>query len=219
MVAEVVIAPPSIYVDYVSHLSENSGMAVSAQNCWIEPKGAFTGEISAEMIKDAGVNWVILGHSERRVIFNESSEVVAKKTKHAIDIGLNVILCVGEQLFEREQGKQKLEEVVSSQLSAVSALVQDWSHVVIAYEPVWAIGTGKTATPEQAQEMHAFIRQWLSNQFGPAVAERTRIIYGGSVKADNANDLSRQHDIDGFLVGGASLIASDFVTIVGAVGK
>jgi len=215
--AEVVVAPPTLYLDYVNQLVKN-GVVASAQNSWTETKGAFTGEISAEMIKDIGVHWVILGHSERRTIFQESSAVVAKKVQHALSVGLGVILCVGEQLSEREAGKTK--DVVFEQLDAVAALVKDWSKVVVAYEPVWAIGTGKTATPAQAQETHAQIRnEWAHKALGADVANSLRIIYGGSVKADNANELASQPDIDGFLVGGASLIANDFITIVSSVSK
>jgi len=210
---EVVVAPPSIYLESVHHTIKKE-ISVSAQNVWSETKGAFTGEISAEMVKDIGLQWAILGHSERRVIFGESSDLVAKKTKHALDAGLKVILCVGEQLAEREAGKTN--EVVFAQLEAVAKVVQDWTNIVVAYEPVWAIGTGKTATPLQAQEVHADIRVWLAKHLhgGEHAASVTRIIYGGSVKADNSNELARERDIDGFLVGGASLIAADFAVIV-----
>jgi len=214
--AEVVVAPPFVYLEYVQHLVAY-GVVVSAQNASSESKGAFTGEISAEMIKDIGVHWVILGHSERRTIFHEDSQLVAKKVQHALAVGLSVILCVGEQLSEREAGKTK--EVVFSQLDAVAEHVKDWTNIVIAYEPVWAIGTGKTASPAQAQEVHHQIRtEWAHGRI-KAHADTIRIIYGGSVKADNANELSTQEDIDGFLVGGASLIPNDFVAIVSSVTK
>jgi len=215
--AEVVVAPPFLYLENVNHLVSN-GVQVAAQNSWTESKGAFTGEVSAEMIKDIGVNWVILGHSERRSIFQENSATVGKKVQHALSVGLKVILCVGEHLNERENGKTK--EVVFEQLDAVAAVVKDWTNIVIAYEPVWAIGTGKTASPAQAQEVHQQIRaEWVVQRIGVPVADAIRIIYGGSVKADNANDLAAQPDIDGFLVGGASLIPNDFVTIVSSVSK
>jgi len=218
--AEVVVAPPALYLEAVAHLVRN-GVVVAAQNAWSDTKGAFTGEISAEMIKDIGVNWVILGHSERRSIFHESPELIAKKVIHALEVGLGVILCVGETLEEREGGKT--EAVVFSQLDAVHAVVKDskqWDRIVIAYEPVWAIGTGKTATPAQAQETHAQIRKdWTEKKLGADSAKSIRIIYGGSVKADNANELAQQGDIDGFLVGGASLIPNDFITIVKSVSQ
>lgn len=218
--AEVVVAPPALYLETVSQQVKN-GVVVSAQNAWSDTKGAFTGEISAEMIKDIGVNWVILGHSERRTIFHESSELIAKKVQHALSVGLGVILCVGEQLAERESGKT--EAVVFAQLDAVAELVKDpkqWANIVIAYEPVWAIGTGKTATPAQAQETHAQIRKdWIAKKLGADAAASIRIIYGGSVKADNANELASQADIDGFLVGGASLIPNDFIAIVNSVSQ
>jgi len=212
--ADVVVSPPSVYLDLVSK-TVRSDVQVSAQNCYYEPKGAFTGEISAEMLKDCGVPWVVLGHSERRVIFKESSEVVAKKVAHALSVGVKVILCVGEVIEEREAGRT--EEVVFGQLKAVASIISDWKNVVIAYEPVWAIGTGKTATPQIAQETHAAIRSWLQGNVSADVANATRIIYGGSVKGANANDLAMQRDVDGFLVGGASLIGEEFITIVNSV--
>lgn len=218
--AEVVLSPPAIYLERVAGVVQN-GVVVAAQNCSTESKGAFTGEISAEMIVDIGLGWVILGHSERRSLFHESSDVIGKKVKHALDVGLKVILCVGEQLSERENNLT--EKVVFEQLDAVFALVKDpkeWEKIVIAYEPVWAIGTGKTASPAQAQETHLQIRsKWIQTKLGQDSANSIRIIYGGSVKADNANELASQADIDGFLVGGASLIANDFITIVNSVSQ
>lgn len=192
----------------------NTAIQVSAQNCWHEDKGAFTGEVSAAMLKDVGLPWVILGHSERRHIFNESDELVGKKTAAALKHGLGVILCVGELLDERE--KNLTEKVIQTQMNAVLPFVNkdDWSKIVIAYEPVWAIGTGKVATPVQAQEAHAILRKWLSDNVSSSVSASTRIIYGGSVKPDNCVDLSKKPDIDGFLVGGASLVAEQFVAIV-----
>eukprot|EP01113_Clastostelium_recurvatum_P043507 TRINITY_DN720_c0_g1_i5.p1 TRINITY_DN720_c0_g1~~TRINITY_DN720_c0_g1_i5.p1 ORF type:complete len:258 (+),score=71.66 TRINITY_DN720_c0_g1_i5:199-972(+) len=215
--AEVVVSPPSLYLDMVNSTIKNN-IQVAAQNCWTETSGAFTGEIAAEMVLDLGLRWVILGHSERRSIFGESSDMVAKKTKHALDVGLQVILCVGEQLSEREAGKTK--DVIYEQLEAVAKQVKDWNNIVIAYEPVWAIGTGKVASPQQAQDAHADIRHWLaSSSRGNATAESVRIIYGGSVKADNSDELARQEDIDGFLVGGASLIPAGFVAIVNSANQ
>lgn len=170
--------------------------------------------MSADILADLGINWVILGHSERRSLYNESSEVVAKKTQYALSKGLNVILCIGEKLEEREAGETN--NVLKVQLDACKTAVSDWSKVVIAYEPVWAIGTGKVATPEQAQETQAYVRSWLHENVSEAVANTTRIIYGGSVTETNCGDLIKQQDIDGFLVGGASLKAG-FADIIKAV--
>ena len=191
-----------------------SVIQVSAQNCWHEDKGAFTGEVSAAMLKDVGLPWVILGHSERRHIFSESDELIGKKTAAALKHGVHVILCVGELLEERE--KNLTEKVIQSQMSAVLPFISkdDWAKIVIAYEPVWAIGTGKVATPIQAQEAHAILRKWLIDNVSSTVSSATRIIYGGSVKPDNCVELSKKPDIDGFLVGGASLVAEQFLAIV-----
>eukprot|EP01132_Coremiostelium_polycephalum_P004029 gene4029-5043_t len=214
-IVDVVISPPSIYLSYVQGLVSNR-LEVSAQNCESESKGAFTGEISAEMVKDVGAGWVILGHSERRKLFGESGAYIAKKAKHALlDVGLSTIICVGEQLEDRKQ--ELTEKVLEQQMSDFSTSViplSAWNRVVIAYEPVWAIGTGLSASPEQAQHAHQFIRQWLQKNISPEVAEHTRIIYGGSVSAANCSSLSTQPDVDGFLVGGASLVAKDFITII-----
>uniref|UniRef100_UPI00359030CC Triosephosphate isomerase n=1 Tax=synthetic construct TaxID=32630 RepID=UPI00359030CC len=211
---EVVIAPPAVYLPLVREALRKD-IQVAAQNCYTKASGAYTGEISAEMLKDLGIPWVILGHSERRHIFGESDELVAEKTKYALDSGLSVILCIGETLEEREAGKTM--DVVARQLKAIADKIteNDWSKVVIAYEPVWAIGTGKVATPEQAQEVHAEIRKWLAENVSAEVAESTRIIYGGSVNGGNCKELAKQPDIDGFLVGGASL-KPEFVDIINA---
>eukprot|EP01133_Synstelium_polycarpum_P010583 gene10583-12314_t len=210
-IVEVIVSPPSIYLEYIKGLAQPK-LQVAAQNCYFESKGAFTGEIAAEQIKDCGINWVILGHSERRKIFGETGEVVAKKTKHSLDVGLSVILCIGEQKEDREAGKTF--EVLTEQLSHHVATTPDWSRVVIAYEPVWAIGTGLTASPEQAEEAHAFIRKWLAETINQETSNATRIIYGGSVTETNCNELAAKPNVDGFLVGGASLIASKFIAIV-----
>ncbi|KAI5994831.1 Triosephosphate isomerase [Pisolithus albus] len=201
---EVVIAPPSLYLLPLKDILR-SDIKVAAQNCYCKTSGAFTGEISPAQLADAGIPYVILGHSERRTLFHETSELVAQKTKAALDGSLSVILCVGETLQEREAGNTT--QVVESQLRAVVTVLKesDWSRVVIAYEPVWAIGTGKVATAGQAQEVHAYIREFLSTAVSTAVSENTRIIYGGSVTASNCKELSTQIDVDGFLVGGASL--------------
>ncbi|KAF2873648.1 Triosephosphate isomerase [Massariosphaeria phaeospora] len=199
---EVVIAPPSLYLLLArEHLRE--GLEVAAQNVFDKPNGAFTGEISVDQLKESGITWTILGHSERRVILQEDDQFVASKTKTAIDGGLGVILCCGESLEQREAGKTI--EVVTRQLKAVADKVKDWSKIVVAYEPIWAIGTGKVATTEQAQEVHAALREWLKKEVSSEAAEKTRILYGGSVTEKNSGELAKQPDIDGFLVGGASL--------------
>jgi len=209
---EVVVGVPPCYLDYCSSkLPEN--VSVAAQNCYKAEKGAFTGEISAAMIKDCGCNWVILGHSERRNVFGETDQLIGEKVAFALQSGLSVIPCIGELLEEREAGKTT--EVCFRQLKAIADNVSDWSRVVIAYEPVWAIGTGKTATPEQAQEVHLAIRNWLKENVSAEVADATRILYGGSVSAGNCRELAACPDIDGSLVGGASL-KPDFVKIINA---
>lgn len=210
---DVVVAPPSCYLQY-SREKLPANVQVAAQNCYKEKEGAFTGEISPLMIKDLGGTWVITGHSERRHILGESDEFVAEKTKFALDNGLGVIPCVGEKLEEREANKTI--EVINRQLKALADKIKDWTNVVIAYEPVWAIGTGKTATPEQAQEVHQQIRDWLKSTVSADVAKKTRIIYGGSVKGSNAKEIGKKPDIDGFLVGGASL-KPEFLEIVNAL--
>lgn len=210
---EVIIGVPAIYLAYVKSIAPDN-LHVSAQNCWKVAKGAFTGEISPAMIKDVGCDWVILGHSERRTIFAEKDDLIAEKVAHALESGLKVIACIGETLEEREGGKT--EEVVFRQTKAlVSAIGSNWDKVVLAYEPVWAIGTGKTASPQQAQEVHASLRNWISTNVSPDIAAAVRIQYGGSVTAANARELAQCPDIDGFLVGGASL-KPEFVNIVNA---
>jgi len=207
---EVVIAPPALYLLLArEHLRQ--GLEVAAQNIFDKPSGAFTGEISADQLKDSGITWTILGHSERRVILQEDDQFVASKTKAALDCGLGVILCCGESLEEREANKTI--EVVTRQLKAVADKVKDWSKIVVAYEPIWAIGTGKVATTEQAQEVHKSLREWLKKEVSDEAAEKTRILYGGSVSEKNCKELAKQADIDGFLVGGASLKPA-FVDII-----
>jgi len=217
---EVVVAPTSVYLDYTrKNLSANVGVA--AQNCYKAAKGAFTGEISPAMVKEMGGDWVILGHSERRHVFGESNELIGEKVKFALEQGLKVIPCIGEQLPEREANKTM--EVCTTQLKFIADNIPGWkdmdkaalSKVVIAYEPVWAIGTGKVATPDQAQEVHLALRKWLSDNVSPAVAAATRILYGGSVNAGNCKELAGKADVDGFLVGGASL-KPEFKDIVNA---
>lgn len=213
--ADIVIGVPACYLKYAQEKAPK-GIKIAAENCYKVSSGAFTGEISSEMIKDCGCEWVILGHSERRHIFGESNELIGEKVKHALDSGLNVIPCIGELLSEREAGKTN--DVCFSQMEAIAKNVpskEAWNKVVIAYEPVWAIGTGKTATPAQAQEVHKVVREWIRKHVDAGVADRVRILYGGSVTASNAKDLGAQPDVDGFLVGGASL-KPDFVTIINA---
>lgn len=202
--SEVVISPPHVYLSHTRSLAKKE-IEVAAQNVFDKADGAYTGETSVSQLKDLGINWVILGHSERRTILGESDEVVASKTKYAIDNGLKVIWCCGESLEERES--DKTVEVVTRQLEALKAKVgtSGWENIVIAYEPIWAIGTGKVATPEQAQDAHAAIRGYLKSKVSDKVAEETRILYGGSVNEKNCGELSQKPDIDGFLVGGASL--------------
>lgn len=203
---EVVICPPFPYLGIVAEAAGQ--VALGAQNLSEKSSGAYTGEVSAEMLVDCGARYVIVGHSERRHLYGESSELVAEKFAAAKSAGLIPMFCIGETLQQREAGKTL--EVIAEQIQAVVALgLQDtWKGAVVAYEPVWAIGTGKTATPEQAQEVHQFIRQQLGDA-GP----ETQILYGGSVKAANAKELFAQADIDGALVGGAALKAEEFIHI------
>jgi|EP00670_Eutreptiella_braarudii_P002268 triosephosphate isomerase len=214
---EVVVAPPMLFGDYTRGMLRPD-FGVAFQNCWVGGGGAFTGEVSADMIKDAGFDWVILGHSERRALpeLMETDETVATKTAYALEAGLKVMLCIGEQLDERQSGKT--DEVNARQLAAVADKITDWSNVVIAYEPVWAIGTGVVATPEQAQETHANIRKWMSDNVSPEVAKEIRIMYGGSANAGNAEALAVQPDVDGFLVGGASL-KPEFLKVIDSWSK
>lgn len=211
---EVVIAPPALYLLLARGLADKK-LAVSAQNVYDKPNGAFTGEMSVDQLKDSKVTWTLVGHSERRVILKEDDDFVARKTKAAIDGGLGVILCIGESLEEREAGKTI--DVVTRQLNAVAAVLtaEEWNNVVIAYEPIWAIGTGKVATTAQAQEVHAAIRKWLGEKISSHAADTVRVIYGGSVSEKNCRDLAKEPDVDGFLVGGASLKPA-FVDIVNA---
>jgi len=212
---EVVIAPVFVHLKTVAARLEGSHIKVSAQDCAPETRqSANTGEVSAEMIKDVGCSHVIIGHSERRQFYSETNAGVNKKTKAALLAGLTAVVCVGESLEEREAGEA--ETVVRTQLVAAldGLTVSDMERIIIAYEPVWAIGTGKTATPGQAQEMHGFIRSSIAEIHGNDTAEKTRILYGGSVKPENIGELMNEADIDGALVGGASLEAESFAKIV-----
>jgi triosephosphate isomerase len=206
------LCPPAIYIPEVSRLLGDSSVALGAQNVSDQESGAFTGEISVTMLADYNCRYVIVGHSERRHIYGESDEFVARKFARAVAGGLTPILCVGELLEERESGST--EEVVARQLDAAIQVagMDAFARAVIAYEPVWAIGTGRNATPEQAQEVHAFIRLRLARN-DDDIADRIRILYGGSVKADNAKQIFSMVDVDGGLIGGASLKGQDFVSI------
>ncbi len=211
---ELIVCPVYTALSDVSDLLIDSNISLGAQNVYWESSGAFTGEISTAMLKDAGCKYVIIGHSERRKYFNETDETVNKRIKAAQSVGLTPIFCVGETLEEREA--DKTIDVVKKQLAGgLEGLEKDaLLNLIIAYEPVWAIGTGKTATPEQAQEVHSFIRSWLVENCSEEIGESLRILYGGSVKPANIKELMRQGDIDGALVGGASLDSSSFVEIV-----
>jgi len=211
---DVVIGVPSPYLQFVRD-EMRADFQVSSQDCLNQLKGAFTGAISPEMILDNGATWAIVGHSERRELFGEDNAVVAEKTAFAVANGLSVMSCVGEKKEDREA--EKTFDVVDAQMAAIAAKVTGdaWAKVVIAYEPVWAIGTGLTASPEQAQDVHAHIRGWLKENVSAEVADATRILYGGSVKPANCQELAKCADIDGFLVGGASL-KPDFISVINA---
>jgi triosephosphate isomerase len=217
---ELVLCPPAAYLETVGSVLGTAAAAVAlgGQNMHDKPSGAFTGEVAPPMLLDLGCRYVILGHSERRTLFGETDSIVNSKTKAALAAGLTPIVCVGETLEEREGGRT--DAVVTAQVNGSLAGLSpaEVERVVVAYEPVWAIGTGKVATPQQAQEVHALIRRLLATLASPAVAARVRIQYGGSVKPDNAADLAAQPDIDGALVGGASLKADDFLGIAKAFG-
>jgi triosephosphate isomerase (TIM) len=212
--SEALICPPFVSISAVNDGFSGSSFKVGAQNVHTEDNGAYTGEISTSMLKDANCEYVIVGHSERREYFHETNKLVAQKAKKVIVDGLKAIVCVGEVLDERKSGKH--QDVVKEQVNAVLDLLEgDVSgQFVIAYEPVWAIGTGETASPEQAQEMHAFIRSLLAEKMGEDVSEKVRILYGGSMKPDNAEELLSQKDVDGGLIGGASLKADSYSQIL-----
>lgn len=214
---EIIVAPTFVNLAAaVAHL-EFTNIAVAAQNMHQAESGAFTGEISADMLKSIGVNTVIIGHSERRAYFQERDAILAAKVDTAIKHQMRVIFCFGEELKDRQ--KEQHFQVVADQLhkGLFHIEAKDWTSIVLAYEPVWAIGTGETATPEQAQDMHAFIRKTIRKQYGSEVAEQVSILYGGSVKPDNAKEIFSKPDVDGGLIGGAALKASDFAAIVSAI--
>lgn len=211
---EVVLAPPYTIMSEVSHILQGTDVLLASQNlCW-EAQGAFTGEISPIMLKDAGGSYAIIGHSERRQIFMETDELINMRMKGALKFGVAAILCIGETLEEREA--DRAFEVLETQLrkGLLGINIADMAHVVVAYEPVWAIGTGKTASKEQAQEVHAFLRQLILKMYEKSVADQLRILYGGSVKPANVDELMSQEDIDGALVGGAALDAESFGRII-----
>ncbi|MFO7446732.1 MAG: triose-phosphate isomerase [Ignavibacteriaceae bacterium] len=213
---DVIVCPPYTSLSEASSLLKGTKVKLGAQNMHDQDNGAFTGEISASMLKSAGCEYVILGHSERRTIFHESDEFINKKVKKALASGLKPIFCVGETLEEREKNitKQVIEKQVKEGLKGLTP--DDMSKIIVAYEPVWAIGTGKTASPAQAQEVHEFIRGLIKTSFSAQVADNLVIQYGGSVKGDNAAELLSQKDIDGALVGGACLKADSFIAIIKA---
>ena len=214
--AEVMIAPTFTNLYKAFESLRNTQIEVIAQNMHFAEKGAYTGEISASMLKSIGVNTIILGHSERREYFNETDELLAKKVDTALKNDMRVVFCFGEVLEDRKSGNH--ENVVESQIkNALFHLkASAFNNIVLAYEPVWAIGTGETASPEQAQDMHAFIRKTLASQYGHEVANGVSILYGGSVKPNNAQEIFSKPDVDGGLIGGASLNAEDFFAIVNA---
>ena len=216
---EVLVCPPYPYLIPIAEKIAGSAVQLGSQDSYFEASGAFTGEIAVEMLKDCGCRYVILGHSERRHVMGETDEIINRKTRAAISGGLQVVLCVGELLSERQAGQT--EEVLDRQmLSGLTGVSEaEAANVVIAYEPVWAIGTGVTATPEQAESAHEHLRNWLATRYTPALSERVRILYGGSVKADNAESLLSLPNVDGALVGGASLKSSTFVPIIDAARK
>lgn len=214
--AEVMIAPTFINLWHAIDNLKSSPIEVVAQNMHFAKKGAYTGEVSAEMLKSIGVNTVILGHSERRAYFNETDELLEKKVDAALEHNMRIIFCFGEELADRQANTQ--ETVVASQIKKALFHLKAsvFKNIVLAYEPVWAIGTGETASPEQAQEMHQFIRKTLNDAYGDIVANDMSILYGGSVKPDNAKEIFSKPDVDGGLIGGAALKAEDFYAIVNA---
>lgn len=214
--AEVIVAPTFVNLSSAVNHLENSIIQVAAQNMHYETNGAFTGEISADMLLDIGVEIVILGHSERRSLFGEDDALLSKKVNTALAKGLRIVFCFGEELEDRKAGNHFA--IVEEQLKVVFDLPEtSWERVVLAYEPVWAIGTGETASPEQAQEMHAFIRKAIGAAVNTEVAEAVTVLYGGSVKPNNAEEIFSKPDVDGGLIGGASLNCDDFMAIVKAI--
>ncbi len=212
----VIICTPFIHLASVSEVIDHSVIGLGAENCADKEKGAYTGEVSAAMVKSTGAEYVILGHSERRQYYNETPEILKEKVKLALANGLKVIFCCGETLEEREEGRQN--DVVKAELdgSVFNLSADEWKNIILAYEPIWAIGTGKTATSDQAEEMLAYIRGIVADKYGKQAADDTTILYGGSCKPGNAKELFAKPDIDGGLIGGASLKAADFKAIIDA---
>ncbi len=215
--AKVIVAPTFVNLASAVKQVKNTPIGLAAQNMHQATNGAFTGEISADMLKSIGVNTVILGHSERRAIFHESDELIAKKVDAALGHDMTVIFCFGEELKDRQSNNHFT--IVANQLQDGLFHIEskNWKNIVLAYEPVWAIGTGETASPEQAQEMHEFIRETVRKSFGTDIADELTILYGGSVKPDNAKEIFSKPDVDGGLIGGAALNAKDFIAIVTAI--
>ncbi len=215
--AEVMVAPTYINLTAAVRNLESSKIEVIAQNMHFAESGAYTGEISADMLLNVGINTAIIGHSERRAYFGETDEILAKKVTTALEKGIRVMFCFGEELEDRKSGNhfKVVEEQLKNALFALDSAA--WSNIILAYEPVWAIGTGETASPEQAQEMHAFIRKTIGEAFDSSVANNVSILYGGSVKPGNAEEIFSKPDVDGGLIGGASLVADDFIAIVKAI--
>ena len=215
--AEVMIAPTFVNLIPSVEAVKNSKIEVIAQNMHFAESGAYTGEISADMLTSIGVKTTILGHSERRAYFNETDESLSKKVDTALKHGIRVVFCIGEELADRKANKHF--EVVGKQIKngLFHLPAEAWQHLVLAYEPVWAIGTGETATPDQAQEIHHFIRKTISDKYGKDVADNVSILYGGSVKPDNAKEIFAKEDVDGGLIGGAALKADDFVSIIKSI--
>ncbi|MGB3142574.1 MAG: triose-phosphate isomerase [Maribacter sp.] len=215
--AEVMVAPTYVNLSSAVRSLQSSKIEVIAQNMHYAENGAFTGEISADMLLNIGIDTVIIGHSERRAYFGESDAILSKKVITALQKGMRVMFCFGEELNDRKSGNHF--NVVESQLKNVLFNLEPsaWTKIILAYEPVWAIGTGETASPEQAQEMHAFIRKTISEAFDSAIATNVTILYGGSVKPSNAEEIFSKPDVDGGLIGGASLVADDFIAIVKAI--
>ena len=215
---DIAVCPPAVYLGQVLELVSGTSIDVGAQNLSEQKSGAFTGEISGDMLRDLGVTYTLVGHSERRSLYGETNELVAAKTLKALEVGLVPVLCVGETLEERKSGQ--MDAVLAGQINAVIDLcgADTFGQIIVAYEPVWAIGTGETATPQQAQDAHAFIRDLIAAQ-SPAIAERVTILYGGSMNEKNAAELLAMADVDGGLVGGASLKADSFATICKAAAE
>lgn len=215
--AEVMVAPTFVNLIPATEAAKGTAVEVIAQNMHFAENGAYTGEISAEMLKSIGVKTVILGHSERRAYFNETDESLAKKADTALKHNIRMVFCIGEELADRKANNhfKVVENQIKNGLFHLSA--DAWKNIVLAYEPVWAIGTGETASPEQAQEMHAFIRKTLADKYGKEVADNVSILYGGSVKPDNAKEIFAKADVDGGLIGGASLKADDFIAIINGI--